>query len=79
MRVTMFVCIAVGIGFLSGCSDPHEDAAEAQERAHDAETKVAEERIKLVEQYKVCVKEAGGDNQKVEACDSYLKAAEALQ
>lgn len=79
MRVTIIVCVTVVVGLMSGCSDPHEDAAEAQERSYEAQTKVSEERIKLVDQYKVCVTEAAGDNQKVEACDSYLKAAESLK
>jgi len=32
-----------------------------------------------VDKYQVCVEEAAGDNLKIEACDSYLKAAEALK
>jgi hypothetical protein len=32
-----------------------------------------------VEKYQACVDEAAGDQLKVDACDSYLKAAEALK
>ena len=67
------------MAFLAACSNPHRDAARAQEKAHKAEEKVAEERLQLVEKYQKCVRKASGDDEKIEACDSYLKAAEALK
>ena len=66
-------------GVLAACSSPQDDAARAQERSYDAQEKVANERLKLIDQYRSCMNEAGGDNEKMEACDSYLKAAEALK
>ena len=57
---------------IMGCSNPQDRAYEAQEGVHN-------ERLKLVEQYQKCVKDAGDDNVKVEACDQYLKSAEALK
>ena len=51
----------------------------SERRANKAQTKVHNERLKLVEDYKKCVKKAGDDNAKIEACDQYLKAAEALK
>jgi hypothetical protein len=45
---------------------------EAQERA-------IERRLEFVDQYKACIDDAGGDNTKVEACDTYLRAAAALR
>lgn len=53
-------------------------AERAQKGAYKAQQNVAEERLKLVDKYQQCVKDAGDDTQKVEACDTYLKAAEAL-
>jgi outer membrane murein-binding lipoprotein Lpp len=61
---------------LAGCGSSTE---RAQENAYKAQQNVAEERLKLVEQYKDCVKDAGDDAQKAEACDHYLRAADALK
>ena len=38
-----------------------------------------QERLSLVDDYEKCVKKAGEDNAKIEACDSYLREAEAIQ
>ena len=51
----------------------------AQKDSYKAQENVANERLKLVEDYRQCIEKAGEDQQKVEACDSYLKAAEALK
>jgi len=56
----------------TACSTPQDKAYKAQERVH-------KERLKLVDEYKKCLKKAGSDKEKVEACDQYLKAAEALK
>ena len=53
--------------------------ASSQDKAYKAQEKVHKERLKLVEQYQKCMKEAGEDQEKKEACDQYLKAAEALK
>jgi len=55
-----------------GCASPQDKAANAQAGVHN-------ERLQLVEKYQKCVKAAGSDNVKVEECDHYLKAAEALK
>ena len=57
---------------LTGCSSPQDRAYEAQEHVH-------EERLKLVDEYRECLEDAGDDKMKVETCDQYLKAAEALK
>lgn len=62
----LFSCL-----FLFGCSSPQDRAYEAQERVH-------EERLKLIDEYKNCVEDADGDKAKTEACEQYLKAAESL-
>jgi len=64
---------------LAGCSSPEDRAAKAQERSYDAQEEVARQRLELVDKYQACVEEAAGNAQKTEACDSYLKAAEALK
>lgn len=55
-----------------GCASPQDKAAKAQ-------TKVSNERLKLVEDYKKCIKKAGADKAKAEQCESFLKAADALK
>ena len=79
MRYTTAIGCAMLIGFLAACSNPHDEAAKAQKQTHEAQEEVARERLDLVEKYQTCVKDASSDAQKIEACDSYLKAAEALK
>ncbi len=64
---------------LAACSNPHDDAARAQKRSYEAQEDVVRERLELVDEYRQCVKNAAGDALEVEACDSYLRAAEALK
>ena len=72
MRLTVIVASLAILGLLGACSSAEDDAARAQEE-------VAQERLKLVEQYQDCVDDADGDAEELESCDSYLKAAEALK
>ena len=67
------------VGLLGACSTPQERAAEAQAGAYKAQQEVAKQRLELVDKYQSCVKDAAGNQQKAAACDSYLKAAEALK
>lgn len=57
---------------LSSCSSPQDRAYEAQEHVH-------EERLRLIDEYRDCVKDAGDDRLKLDTCDQFLKAAEALK
>jgi hypothetical protein len=75
-KIFLLVFVAILIG---ACGNPEKKAHKASAKASEAEVKVHEERLELVEQYKECVEKAGEDKAKVEACDSYLKAAEALK
>ena len=77
-RVRIFTCVIV-LGVLAACSSPQDDAAKSQEGSYEAQERVAEQRLELVEKYQACVEEADGDAAKTDACDSYLKAAEALK
>jgi ABC-type enterochelin transport system substrate-binding protein len=54
-------------------------AASAQESAATAEEDRVRQRLDLIEQYQECVREAGGIAGQIEACDTYLNAAAALQ
>ena len=73
------LCAAACIALLAACSSPQDKAAEAQEDAFKAQKNVADQRLELVNKYQQCVKEAGENKQKAEACESYLKAADALK
>ena len=44
----------------------------------EMQTKV-DARVELTNQYKECVVQAGGDDAKVKACDSYLEAIKKLK
>ena len=79
MRYARVIACVMLIGFLAACSDPHGDAARAQKQTYEAQEEVVTERLALVEKYQTCVEEASGDVQMIEACDSYLRAAEALK
>ena len=75
-KIFLLVFVAMLIG---ACGSPEKRAHKAGAKASKAQEKVHTERLKLVEQYKTCVENAGEDKAKVEACDSYLKAADALK
>jgi len=79
MKTIKMIAVAGAIGLLTACSTPQDRAAKAQEGAYEAQQKVAQERLKLVDKYQACVKSAGADQQKAAACDSYLKSADALK
>ena len=76
--VKILAALALCVG-LAACSSPQDDAARAQERSYDAQEKVAKERLKLIDQYRSCMKDAGGDDAEMAACNTYVKAAEALK
>jgi hypothetical protein len=52
-------------------------ADRAQERAYQAQERVAQ--LADADKYQKCVRDAGSDQSKAVACESYLKAAEALK
>ena len=79
MRGFRIVPAIVLLSVLAACSTPEERAAKAQERSYSAQEEVAKQRLELVDKYQACVQEAGENKQKAEACESYLKAAEALK
>jgi outer membrane biogenesis lipoprotein LolB len=78
-RMTAVLAAMALAGLLAACTSPEERASEAQEKSYKAQESVANQRLELVKKYEECAKTAGGDSRKLEACDSYLKAAEALK
>ena len=72
MKSITMVILALVFGLTLGCSSPQKKAYRAQESVH-------KERLKLVDEYKKCLEKAGNEKEKIEACDQYLRAAEALK
>ena len=71
MRMKEWICVIAIVALVAGCGG-------SQRKANRTEAKVNNERLDLVEDYKKCMEDAGDDEVAWEACDSYLKAAEAL-
>lgn len=72
MRTRQLICAIAVASLVAGCSS-------GERKRNKAEAEVNRERIDLVDDYKKCVEDADADPAKVEACDTYLKAAEALK
>ena len=72
MKITRCVCVFAIILMIAGCGS-------AERKANKSIAKVNDERLSLIEDYEKCIKKAGEDEAKSEACDSYLKAADALR
>jgi hypothetical protein len=75
---TILALCAVAL-VLAACGSPERRAARAQASAAQAQEELVRQRLDLVAQYETCLEEAGGDAVGIEACDSYLRRAEALQ
>ncbi len=77
-RIILFM-VGLAMVFTLACSSAERRAQRAERRHYDSATEVNQERLRLVDEYKKCLNKAGADRAKSEACDQYLKAAEALQ
>jgi outer membrane biogenesis lipoprotein LolB len=70
MRIQRSIFVAVMFCLLTACgSSPEKDKARA-------EAQYTEEKTKTLQEYKACVKKAKEDQQKLDACERLLKAAE---
>ena len=79
MRYVRLAALAATVGALAACSTPQEKAAKAQEKSAKADLEIKNQRLKLLDDYKACVEDAGEDRAKLETCDQTLKAIEALK
>jgi hypothetical protein len=64
--------LAFIMGFAVACSSP-------QDRAYEAEAKANQEKLRLVQEYQKCLEKAGDNKAMKEACEDYLKKAEAVK
>ena len=72
MRKLISIIFILALSGLAGCVTDAERAAEA-----DADFK--EERLKILKKYQDCAEEHQGDTTKLQSCDHYLKAIEAMK
>ena len=79
MSMIKIATLVTAVAMLAACSSPQDKAAKAQEDASKAQASIAKQRLDLVAKYQTCLADAAGDQQKAAACDSYLKAADALK
>lgn len=70
-KILFMFLVALALMILS-CASPQDKAYEAQEKVHN-------ERLELIEQYQECLKKVEKNNTDKDVCDQYLKAAEALK
>ncbi|MGA9435994.1 MAG: hypothetical protein WBV62_17325 [Roseobacter sp.] len=77
-RLPAIICVFAIISTSACTGVSQRNAARAQKNAYKAEGAVAEQRLEFVKQYQDCVANAGDILEDVEACDGYLKSAEAL-
>ncbi|MGB0133171.1 hypothetical protein [Dokdonella sp.] len=78
MNFSKTALIILATASLVACGGAQRKASRAQAQSYKASESVSKERLRLVDQYRKCVDDAKNDSIKIEACDSYLKAAEAL-
>ena len=72
--------VAASALVLSGCgSSPAEKQMEAQAKKIEAEAELIVEQRKTYKEYKSCVKDSGGDEAKLRACDALLKLVDKAQ
>lgn len=68
----IFAVSVMPLLLMAACASPEERAAMADEE-------VANRRLELIQMHQDCVEEAKGDQAKAQACETYLKEAEALK
>ena len=77
-KLPVVICI-FAIVSMSACTGVSvRNAARSQNQAYKAQGAVAEQRLEFVKKYQDCIAVAGNDLVQVEACDVYLKSAQAL-
>ena len=79
MHILKTTLIVLATASLVACGGASRKASRAEAKSYKATASVSEERLRLVDEYRKCVSKAGSDTLKIEVCDSYLKAAEALK
>lgn len=72
--IKLILVLALAVA-LAGCGG----GGAAQKRAFRAQEAVAKERLRLVDKYQDCMRDARGDTFAERGCETYLDSAEALK
>ena len=75
MSARLLMVLLTVAALVAGCGG----GAAAQKRAYRAQEEVAKERLRLVDTYQDCMKDARGDVFAERACQTYRDSAEALK
>ena len=74
-KIMIGVCFTLMVTGLSGCSNPHKDAARAAAEASNSETEINKQKAEIVEDYRKCLSKNPSD---AAACDGYKQALDAM-
>ena len=74
-KIIAGVCFTLMMTGLTGCSNPHKDAARAAEEASNSETEINKQKAEIVEDYRKCLNKNPSD---AAACDGYKQALDAM-
>ena len=74
-KIIVGVCFTLMMTGLTGCSNPHKDAARAAEAASNSEADINKQKAEIVEDYRKCLSKNPSD---AAACDGYKQALDAM-
>ena len=73
MAIVRLMCVCLFVAGLSGCG------SSPQERAAEADAKMQEEKLLILQDYRKCLQENQGKEGAEENCEAIRKAAEAFR
>jgi hypothetical protein len=73
MSTHELILISAAVTLLTACG------ATPEERKQHAEAEYTQEKTKILQDYKACVKKAKGDEKKLNNCEALLKAVDAVE
>jgi len=74
-KIIVGTCLVLTVIGVTGCSNPHKEAARAATAASNAEAGVSKQKAQILEDYRKCVTKNPSD---VKACEGYKSALDTL-
>jgi hypothetical protein len=74
-KVIIGTCLAMVVTGLTGCSNPHKEAARAATDASSAEADVSKQKAAILEDYRKCLDKNKSDEK---ACEGYKSALDSM-
>ncbi len=74
-KIIVGICFAFMVMGLTGCGNPHKDAARAATSASNAEADVSKQKAEILDDYRKCL---GKNSDDATACEAYKQALEAM-